>query len=102
MTLKIEKVGPNWQLVCQTPSGAATLVMDFGPRPVRFSYSKDGRVWTDTVIVRPGLEPSEDYTNRFKARIVYVRLASPDLAALYIERATTGRPRPGPISAENM
>jgi hypothetical protein len=102
MTLKIEQVGRNWQLVCQMPSGAATPVMDFGPRPVRFSYSKDGQVWTDTVLVRPGLEPNEDYTNRFKARIVYVRLASPDLAALYIERATTGRPRPGPISAENM
>jgi len=102
LELQIREVGGRWQLICQVPSKPETVLMELGQKPAQFSYSQDGNAWMDTIDIRPGPTDPKSYESRFRPRIYFIRLSNADRSTLFIERATTGRPRSPALTAENM
>lgn len=100
LTIQVES--GHSRLVCSIDSQPPIELMDFGQKTVRFAYSKDGLVWEDSLTVRPGSQTPRDFDTRFRARTFYIRLWSDDLTTLFVERATSGRPRPSASVLESM
>lgn len=100
--LEVQSQGGRSQLVCKIKAQPPVVLMDFGRKSVRFAYSQDGNIWRDYINVRPGAFTPKEFDTRFRARSYYVRLWSDDLSVLYLEKATSGRPRPTASALENM
>ena len=102
LELEIETRDGRSRLICTIPSRPPTILMEFGEKSVRFAYSQDGNIWRDTIDVRPGIQTPKDFETRFRERRYYVRLWSSDRSTLYVESATSGRPRSSASAMESM
>lgn len=85
--LTIELNGGRRQLVCEA-AGRKTVLIDLGGQPASFSYSRDGRTWSDRYTNAP--QDGQEATD-LQSETLWVRLASPGFGDV-IEAASSGSP----------
>lgn len=88
LVLSIDSVGGRSQLMCER-GGRKILLIDLGTGPAAFSYSRDGRSWSETYTNAP--QDGEDATE-LHSETVWIRLSSSTFGDV-VESASSGSPQ---------
>ena len=94
LEIEIQSQGNQSRLICRADKRAPVELMTIEKKSIQFSYSLDGNIWQDSLVVKPGTQTPAEFDSRFLARTYFIRLSSEDLDVFFIEKITTGRPRP--------